>query len=280
MGACERTEPGDPDLIPFSFHKPGPPDTYSSKSTTPLMIPGTSILRAKQERKAELEKISLGARSVSDLETVLESQTPDVDGNLNNSCGNNTIRGDFSSDSSLSDEESILSPGSSFTSIASFSGNVQPTLFDTLIRDLTEVFMGTFWKNTAMDAAEQVHTAVDNLVSRLLQEVFQNYDSFDILRIRGILPEYRVELETECLGLLKTERECFLTCPVEKLPTPEFIGLGSRHIYRFIRNNLGIRMHGVENLVAFEGGLNSQEATTGEHISLIYDVSLLRPFPV
>lgn len=223
----------------------------------------------------------------------VESQTPDADVNFNDSCPNDAFSSGCTNSSdagTLSDDDGFaVSPsyGSSLTSVTSMASLLGkncgvPGISDSLCRELEKTFLDTFWHNTTMDAEEQVRTAVNCLISRLLQEAFRssglsnnaNPDlSVDLFSLRSILPDYRASLETACLDLIVRERKRFLTCPVEELPTPGLVGLGSRHIHGFVRKELGIGMHGIENLMAFNGGLNSQEATTGEKISLIYDVS-------
>lgn len=215
------------------------------------------------------------------------------DAAISSGCTNNSSSSDagtLSDDDGFAVSPSYGSSLTSMTSMASFSGKSRvPGISDSLCRELEKTFLDTFWHNTTMDAEEQVRTAVNSLISRLLQEAFANNNnnnnnnanppdlSVDLFSLRSMMPDYRASLETACLDLVVRERKRFLTCPVEELPTPGLVGLGSRHIHGFVRKELGIGMHGIENLMAFNGGLNSREATTGEKISLIYEVSRFLP---
>ncbi|GJJ13587.1 hypothetical protein Clacol_007843 [Clathrus columnatus] len=263
IGTGKGAESRDSDLI--SPHERGPrfaPDIPCAS----LVIPGTTErLQERRLQEGETGKEAFRSPQTPAL-AFFEEQISDVNVNVES----NNIS-DLS-DSTLSDDEYLASSRSSVTSMESITGDVLSAPDDTLIRELKTIFIETFWSNTTMDAEEQVRTAVDSVVNRLLREAFQNSDSFDFSVLRTVLPEYRASLEKDCLNLVRRERKHFLTSPMGELPTPALLGLGSRRIYTFVRKELGIRMHGVENLVLFEGGLNSQGPTTGESISLIYGV--------
>ena len=56
-------------------------------------------------------------------------------------------------------------------------------------------------------------------------------------------------------------------------PAPASLYLGrTKPIYEFIRKDLGIRMHGSENLSNFANGLGVDDVTIGQNISRIFEV--------
>jgi len=46
----------------------------------------------------------------------------------------------------------------------------------------------------------------------------------------------------------------------------------TRPVYEFVRKTLGIDMHGLENHRSFPDGLDLEDATIGEKVSLIHEV--------
>jgi phenylalanine ammonia-lyase len=142
-----------------------------------------------------------------------------------------------------------------------------------LVVDLFAAFNDSFPKTSTMDGPERVQTAARATVNSIMDYLL-SHPNISITAATG-LPEYQKEVESHCLGLLVKLRGQFLTFDPVDSPVRSILGT-SRDMYFFVRSKLGIRMHGIENLTAFEGGLNTKERTVGESVSLIFEVRTYR----
>jgi len=138
-----------------------------------------------------------------------------------------------------------------------------------LAGSLFTVYHNSFSKTSTMDGPERVRTAAKATVNRIMDYLLSHPDV--PIKIATGLPAYQKELETRCLELLVQLREKFLEMDPIDSPARSILG-GTRDMYDFVRTKLGIRMHGIENWTAFEGGLNTKEKTVGESVSLIFEV--------
>ena len=88
-----------------------------------------------------------------------------------------------------------------------------------------------------------------------------------------VLPVFRAAVATGMANKQHELRKKFLTGAAGPTPASRLLGR-TKILYEFIRAELGIRMHGRENLEGFEGGIGKEERTVGGDISVIYEVCL------
>jgi phenylalanine ammonia-lyase len=81
---------------------------------------------------------------------------------------------------------------------------------------------------------------------------------------------FRTELAQRAADALTGLRVEYLEGARGPAPAAEYLGQ-TRAVYEFVRVQLGIRMHGAENLHRFELGPSVEEGTIGESVSLIHE---------
>jgi phenylalanine ammonia-lyase len=89
----------------------------------------------------------------------------------------------------------------------------------------------------------------------------------------SVLPAFHSSLASRLAEKQNALRVKYLTGGAGPTPASRLLGR-TKGLYEFIRVELGIRMHGRENLEGFDGGIGREERAVGGDISVIYDVSL------
>jgi phenylalanine ammonia-lyase len=84
------------------------------------------------------------------------------------------------------------------------------------------------------------------------------------------IPSFRSRVATRAAALLKQLQRDYLSGTRGPAPASSYLNR-TRPLYEFVRITLGIRMHGAENLHAFESGLGVEDVTIGQNISLIHE---------
>ena len=87
---------------------------------------------------------------------------------------------------------------------------------------------------------------------------------------------FRAELAARGAELLNDLRRSYLEGGRGRTPASRYLGK-TKCMYEFVRVTLGIPMYGVENLHNFASGPGVEEASIGEKISLIFEVSSSHP---
>lgn len=138
-------------------------------------------------------------------------------------------------------------------------------------------FFNSFWKlfeeawydAAAYDAAERAHKASQSLASAIMAYS----DRIPaIVSIENVM-ELTKALETLVLESYLVHRDAFFQKPT----TPEYLGLGTKRIYLFVREKLGIPLHRglIEHPVAGDKGGNKIDGrpkkTIGSWVSTIYE---------
>ena len=73
-------------------------------------------------------------------------------------------------------------------------------------------------------------------------------------------------------SLLEQLRRAYLSGERGAAPAAAYLGK-TRPFYEFVRVELGVRMHGAENLDRFANGMGVDDVTIGQKISVINEVS-------
>lgn len=86
----------------------------------------------------------------------------------------------------------------------------------------------------------------------------------------SLIPAFRNAVASQAVDSLVKLREEFLTGTRGKAPAAQFLGR-TRPVYEFVRAELGVKMHGMENFTRFKDGFT--ELTIGQNVTSIYEVS-------
>jgi phenylalanine ammonia-lyase len=86
-----------------------------------------------------------------------------------------------------------------------------------------------------------------------------------------LITEFRSHISIKATTLHGNLRKSFLSGAVGHAPASIYLGRTKR-LYEFVREGLGIRMHGSENLKSFPNGIGADEVSVGQNISKIYEV--------
>ncbi|KAK2463140.1 hypothetical protein APHAL10511_004795 [Amanita phalloides] len=84
------------------------------------------------------------------------------------------------------------------------------------------------------------------------------------------IPYFRARVSSRAAQSLKQLQTDYLSGARGPTPASSYLNK-TRPVYDFVRVNLGIRMHGSENLHAFENGLGVEDLTIGQNVSLIHE---------
>ena len=156
---------------------------------------------------------------------------------------------------------------------SSFRSFISPSQQVTLSSKLFAVMQQTFDKTTVMDSADQMCAVATSSVS-VIMDFFCNADaSIDsaLCPSLTLISEFRSRVSTKAAALHENLRKAFLSGAVGHAPASPYLGRTKR-LYEFVREGLGIRMHGSENYELFPNGIGMDEVSIGQNISKIYEV--------
>jgi phenylalanine ammonia-lyase len=123
-----------------------------------------------------------------------------------------------------------------------------------------------------MDATARLQTIASATTAPLFDYLSQHQPSnVGSSQLLGSIKSFQAAVAEEGLTLLKNLRSEFLNGKRGRTPASKYMGK-TKAIYEFVRTNLDVRMHGLENLNGFKGGLHSTEGNIGSQITKIYEV--------
>jgi phenylalanine ammonia-lyase len=131
----------------------------------------------------------------------------------------------------------------------------------------------TFDKTTVMDSADQMRAVAASSAS-IIMDFFCNTESSDnstSCPSLTLITDFRSHISTKATTLHENLRKSFLSGAVGHAPASPYLGRTKR-LYEFVREGLGIRMHGSENFKSFPNGIGADEVSIGQNISKIYEV--------
>jgi phenylalanine ammonia-lyase len=167
--------------------------------------------------------------------------------------------------------------------------------FKTLLKDIVyEEMLAHFHTKASMDLRNKVFSAMiaslDNtatmdagqrMVAVAASSAVITSNAFAQHTDPPSLPElvaFRTAVASRAAPALVNLRKAFLSGARGSAPGSTYLGR-TRPVYDFVRNELGVRMHGEENRTLFIDGLGSAEPTIGQNVSLIYEVRAAVAFP-
>ena len=122
-----------------------------------------------------------------------------------------------------------------------------------------------------MDAADQMAAVASSSVPVVIQLLLQAGVKSPEMLI--LIAKFQSNVTSRATHLLNDLRKVYLSG--ERGPTPASSYLGkTKVVYEYIRVGLGVRMHGLDNITDFKTDAHSRDATIGQSISVIYEVSI------
>lgn len=153
--------------------------------------------------------------------------------------------------------------------LASFGSYITPTEVGPLFKRIFYDMLATLDTTTTMDTTDRmtkVATSSDNLIVKH----FTQPNGPGVIGLSG-LPRFHDGVSKRATTRLMALREAYLTGA--RGPAPASVHLTrTRPVYEFIRTTLNISMHGLENHQLFPDGLDLEDSTIGEKVSVIYEV--------
>lgn len=124
----------------------------------------------------------------------------------------------------------------------------------------------TFDKKTTLDAQDQMQALADSAFT-----VIVNTASMEFTKSQ--LTQFRSQVTTRLTELLQDLRKTYLTGLKGTAPAAHLLGKTSR-VYLFIRNDLRVQMHGLDNINGFRTEDAANRSLVGQSVSVIYEVSV------
>jgi phenylalanine ammonia-lyase len=154
--------------------------------------------------------------------------------------------------------------------LTNFSSYISPSEAEPLLKQILKVMLATLDTTTTMDAADRMIKVAASGDSVIVRH-FTLPHGPGVVALSG-LPQFNDGVAQRAATSLIALRKAYLTGARSSAPAIAHL-TKTRPIYEFVRKTLGIRMHGLENHQSFPEGLDIEDATIGEDVSLIHEVS-------
>ena len=142
---------------------------------------------------------------------------------------------------------------------------------NTLHASLLAVMTLAFDKSTIMDSADQMQQVGAAAIPAMLKFFKQHPElPADSLPLSA-LSDFQTRFAEKATELHQSLRRDFLSGARGVAPAREYLGL-TRRVYEYVRQDLGVKMHGEENRAMFPRGFNVDNGSIGQNISKIYEV--------
>ncbi|KAJ2922335.1 hypothetical protein H1R20_g14774, partial [Candolleomyces eurysporus] len=155
--------------------------------------------------------------------------------------------------------------GSSFSSFCAESFSLNE-----FSRKLMREMHQTLDKTTTMDNVDRMQAVASSTSTILLKEFTTSTAITNAGDALAAIPEFQSRVANKAIELQERLRKEFLSGDRGPAPAAPLLGK-TKVLYTFIRQNLGVRMHGTENFGHFTNGLGRDEVSIGQNISVIYE---------
>ena len=153
--------------------------------------------------------------------------------------------------------------------VVNFGSHVSPSEAEPLFERVFSTMLATLDTTTTMDAKERM-IKVASSGDTILVKHFTRPQSCGVVALSG-LSDFSDGVAKRASASLMTLRGAYLDGSRGPAPARDYL-TKMRPIYEFVRVYLGISMHGLQNHESFPNGLDVEEATIGENVSLIQEV--------
>jgi len=164
---------------------------------------------------------------------------------------------------------------------ASYSSFTTDELRIELAAKLMREMHHTLDKTTNMDNLDRMNAVASSTSTILLSQFTSSgMAAADVGAALAAIPDFQARVAARAAECHEQLRKEFLSGARGPAPAAQLLGK-TKVIYTYIRQTLGIRMHGAENHGGFVNGIGRDDVTIGENISKIYEVpfSLELGFP-
>ena len=138
-----------------------------------------------------------------------------------------------------------------------------------LLKQILGVMLATLDSTTTMDATDRMIRVAASSDSLIVKH-FMQAKGPGVIALSG-LPCFNNNIAKRATALLTDLRDAYLTGARGTAPARLHL-TKTRPVYEFVRMTLGIGMHGLENHRIFPDGMDLEDSTIGEKVSLIHEV--------
>ena len=153
--------------------------------------------------------------------------------------------------------------------LANFGSYISRTEAAPLFKRIFFIMLATLDTTTTMDTADRMIKVAASSDSLIVKH-FTQPSGPGVVALTG-LPRFNDDVAKRATASLTALREAYLT-GARGLAPASLLLTKTRPVYEFVRKTLGIDMHGLENHRSFPDGLDLEDATIGEKVSLIHEV--------
>ncbi|KAF8324737.1 L-Aspartase-like protein [Amanita rubescens] len=141
-----------------------------------------------------------------------------------------------------------------------------------LLSTVVKAMAATLESTSTMDAVERMHKVAASSTPALIDFLTGSDVEAGEAAVASTtsIPEFHARVASRAASYLKQLQTEYLTGARGPAPAASHLNK-TRPIYEFVRVTLGIKMHGIENLHAFENGLGVEDVTPGQHVSRIHE---------
>ena len=158
--------------------------------------------------------------------------------------------------------------------LANFGSHISSTEAGQLFKRILLIMLATLDTTTTMDAADRMIKVAASSDSLIVKH-FTQPNGPGVIALSG-LTRFNNNVAKRATASLTALREAYLTGTRGCAPASLLL-TRTRPVYEFVRTNLNINMHGIENHQSFPDGLDIEDATIGEKVSLIHEVRKKSP---
>ena len=153
--------------------------------------------------------------------------------------------------------------------LTSFGSYIPSAEEGPLLKQILGVMLTTLDSTTTMDATDRMIKVATSSDSVIMKH-FTQPKGQGVIALSG-LPRFNKSVAERATTLLTALRDAYLTGAHGPAPARVYL-TRTRPVYDFVRMTLGISMHGLENHKLFPDGMDLEDATIGEKVSLIHEV--------
>ena len=152
-----------------------------------------------------------------------------------------------------------------------FGSALESNDFGKIVREVQRTMRDTFDTTSTMSTAGRMKKVASSSSTCLVD--FFTSGSFTSSATGVLLtsiPSFRNQVTSRSEALLEQLRSDYLSGARGPAPASEYLNK-TKPIYEYVRINLGVRMHGSENLSKFANELGVEEVTIGQNVSYIQE---------
>ncbi len=153
--------------------------------------------------------------------------------------------------------------------LANFGSSIPSAEEGPLLKQILGVMISTLYSTTTMDVTDRmikVAASSDSVIAKH----FMQPKGPGVHALSG-LPCFNNNIAKRATALLTALRDAYLTGARGPAPARLYL-TRTRPVYEFVRMTLKIGMHGLENHQIFPDGMDLEDATIGDKVSLIHEV--------